>query len=124
MAPKTIATLVILLAFATTGANLASAQGSGSGGSGFRGGGLQGGGGGNFRGRSSDGKGFNGRDFDRRRFDGQGFVGSGLVDGYGFGYDNGFGDWYGISSGHDECPLFRQRVMTRDGMRVRMIPIC
>ena len=124
MAPKTIATLLILFAFATTGANLASAQGSGSGGSGFRGGGFHGGGGGNFRGRSSDGKGFNGRDFDRRRFDGQGFVGSGLVDGYGYGYDNGNADWYGISSGHDECPLFRQRVMTRDGMRLRMIPIC
>ena len=124
MAPKTIATLVILLAFATTGANLASAQGSSFGGSGFRGGGLQGGGGGNFRGRSSDGKGFHGRGFDRRGFQGQGFVGFGLVDGYGYGYDNGYADWYGISSGHDECPLFRQRVMTRDGMRLRMIPIC
>ena len=127
MTPKTIATLLILLAFATTGANLALAQGSGpggggSGGSGLRGGGSHGGGGANFRGRSSDGKGFHGRGFDRRGFQGQGFVGFGLVDGY--GYDNGYADWYGISSGHDECPLFRQRVMTRDGMRVRMIPIC
>lgn len=121
MAPKTIATLVVLLAFATTSANLASAQGSGSGGSGFRGGGPNGGGA-NFRGRSSDGKGFHRRGFDRRGFQGQGFVGFGLVDGY--GYDNGNGDWYGISSGHDECPLFRQRVMTRDGMRVQMVPIC
>lgn len=124
MAPKTIARLLILFAFATTGANLASAQGSGSGGSGFKAGGFQGGGGGNFRGRSSDGKGFHGRGFDRRAFHGQGFVGFGLVDGSGYGYDNGYGDWYGISPGHDECPLFRQRVMTRDGMRVRMIPIC
>ena len=124
MAPKTIATLLILFAFATTGANLASAQGSGSGGSGFRGGGSHSGGGDNFRGRSSDGKGFHGRGFDRRGFHGPGFVGFGLVDGSGYGYDNGYADWYGISSGHDECPLFRQRVMTRDGMRVRMIPNC
>jgi len=114
MTPKTIATLLILSAFATTGANLASAQGSGFGGSGFKGGGFHGGGGGNFRGRSSHGTGFHGR----------GFVGYGLVDGYGSGYDNGYADWHGISPGYDECPLVRQRVMTRDGWRVRMVPIC
>ena len=60
MTPKTIATLLILLACATTGANLASAQGSGSGGSGsgrsgFRGGGLHCGGGGDFHGRAPAG---------------------------------------------------------------------
>ena len=54
----------------------------------------------------------------------KGFGVSGLVDGYGYGNDNGSADWYGISSGHDGCPLFRQRVMTRDGWRVRMVPIC
>jgi hypothetical protein len=117
MTPKKIATLLILFVFATTGANLASAQGSGFGGSGFRGGGFHGGGGGNFHGRSSHGSRFHGRGFH-----GRGFVGYGFVDGY--GYDNGSPDWYGISPGYDECPLFRQRVMTRDGMRVRMIPIC
>jgi hypothetical protein len=119
MTPKTIATLLILFAFATIGANLASAQGSGFGGSGFRGGGFHGGGGGNFHGRSSHGRGFHGRGFH-----GRGFVGYGFVDGYGYGDDNGPPDWYGISPGYDECPLFRQRVMTRDGWRVRMIPIC
>ena len=50
--------------------------------------------------------------------------GYGFVDGYGYDNDSGFPDWYGISSGYDECPLFRQRVMTRDGWRVRMVPIC
>jgi hypothetical protein len=117
MTPKTIATLLILSAFTTTGANLASAQGSnfrGSDfrGSGIRGGGFHGGGGGNFHGRHGSG------------FHGRGFVGYGFVDGSGSGYDNGYGDWYGISPGYDECPLFRQRVMTRDGWRVRMIPNC
>ena len=53
MAPKTIATLLILLASATTGANLASAQGSGSGGS-SSGRGLHGGGGGDFHGRARE----------------------------------------------------------------------
>jgi hypothetical protein len=114
MTLKTIATLLILFAFATTGANLASAQGSGSGGGGFHGGG-----GGNFHGRSSHGNGFHGRGFH-----GRGFVGYGIVDGSGYGYDNGYADWYGISPGYDECPLFRQRVMTRDGWRVRMVPNC
>jgi hypothetical protein len=119
MAPRPIATVLILFAFATTGANLASAQGGGSGGSGFRGGGLHGGGGGDFHGRGAHGSGFHGRGFR-----GPGFVGYGILDGYGYGYDNGYPDWYGISSGYDPCPLFRQRVMTRDGWRVRMIPVC
>ena len=56
--------------------------------------------------------------------DGRGFGGYGFVDGYGYDNDSGYPDWYGISSGYDECPLFRQRVMTRDGWRVRMVPIC
>jgi len=129
MTPKTIATLLVLLAFATTGANLASAQGSGPGGSGsgggaFKGGGFPGGGGGNFHGRGHHGNGFHGRGFHGRGLRGPGFVGYGIVDGYGYGYDNGYPDWYGISSGYDPCPLFRQRVMTRDGWRVRMIPVC
>ena len=109
MTPKTIATLLILSAFATAGANSASAQGAG-----FGGGGFHGGGGGSFH-----GGGFHGRGFHRR---GSGVYG--FVDGYGYGGYNGDGDWYGISTGYDECPLFRRRVMTRDGWRVRMVPIC
>jgi hypothetical protein len=116
MTPKAIATLLILLALATTGANLASAQGSGPGSSGS-GGSSHGGGGGNFHGRGPHGNGFHGGRH------GPGFVGYGILDGYGYG-DNGYPDWYGISSGYDPCPLFRQRVMTRDGWRVRMVPIC
>jgi len=81
-----------------TGANLASAQGSGFGGSGFKGGGSMVEGGGNFHGRSS---------VETASTD-EAFVGYGLVDGYGYGYDNGYADWYGISPGYDECPLFRQ----------------
>jgi hypothetical protein len=106
MTPKTIATLLILSAFATAGANSASAEGGS-----FKGGGFHGGG---FHGRSFHGRGFHGR-----VVGGYGFVG-----GYGYDDDNGYGDWYGISSGHDECPLFRRRVMTRGGWRVRMVPVC
>jgi hypothetical protein len=129
MAPKTIATLLILFALGTTGANDASAQGSGPGGSGssgsgFRGGGVQGGGGGKFQGRGSHRHGFHGRGFHGRGLYGPGFGGIGIVDGTGYGYDNGYPDWYGISSGYDPCPLFRQRVMTSEGWRVRMIPVC
>jgi hypothetical protein len=103
MIPKTIATLLILSALATAGANSASAQDSAlAQGRDFRSGAFRGEGGGSFQ----DGGGF-----DRR------FVG-------GYGYDNGYGDWYGISSGHNECPRFRQRVMTRDGWRLRMVPVC
>ena len=110
MTPKTIATLLILSAFATAGVNSASAQDSAMPlGRGFSGGGLDGGAGGSFP----------GGDFNRRGFSGYGFEG-----GYGYGNDNGYGDWYGISSGYKECPLFRQRVMTRDGWRVRMVPVC
>ena len=130
MTPKAIAALLILslFAFATAGANPASAQGSG-----FRGGGHNGGGGSNFHGGKPNGGGFHGRGFHGRGLHGRGFHGrgfhgpsigvSGFVDGYGNGY-NGYNDWYGISSGHDECPLFRQRVMTPNGWSFRMIPIC
>lgn len=125
MAPKTIATLLILFALGTAAATDASAQASGpASGNGFRGGGVQGGGGGKFQGLGSRRKGFDGRGFHRRGFHGPGFVGFGIVDGYGYGYDGGSPDWYGISSGYDPCPLFRQRVKTPDGWSVRMIPVC
>ena len=108
MIPKSIATLLILFALAAVSADVASAQGTG----------FSGGGGSSLHGRSFHGGGFN-----RRGFHGRGFGVYGFVDGYGYENDSG-PDWYGISSGYDECPLFRQRVMTRDGWRVRMIPIC
>jgi hypothetical protein len=117
MAKRSITTLLISLVLA--GANQASADDRGfRGGSGFR------------------GDGFHGRGFHRRGFHERpplvtgGFVvdgyGSAGGDGYvgGYGYGNGLGDWYGISSGHDECPLFKKRVMTPEGPRVQMIPIC
>jgi hypothetical protein len=106
MTPKTIATLLVLSAFATAGANSASAQDGG-----FRGDGFHDGTGG-----------FHGRGFHKRS--------SPIIVGgyYGYdgnnGYGNGTGDWYGISSGHDGCPLFRKRVMTPDGWRVQMVPNC
>jgi hypothetical protein len=115
MIPKTIATLLILFVFATVSANLALAQAQGTG---FKGNGFNGGGGG-LHGRNSHGGGFHGRGFH-----GRGLGVYGFVDGYGYDNGGGFPDWYGISSGYDECPLFRQRVMTRDGWRVRMVPIC
>jgi len=114
MIPKTIATILILSAFATVSANLASAHGTG-----FKGDGLNRGSGGSLHGRNSHWGGLHGRGSHRRGFGGYGFV-----DGYGYDNDSGFPDWYGISSGYDECPLFRQRVMTRDGWRVRMVPVC
>jgi hypothetical protein len=102
---KTIARLLILSAFATAGANLASAQD-------FRSRGFYGGDNG-FVGGYGNGSGY----------------GNGGGYGYGSGYGNGgnrerYGDWYGISSGHNECPLFRKGVMTPDGWRVQMVPIC
>jgi len=51
MIPKTIATLLILFAFITVSANLASAQGTG----------FNGGGGGSLNSRNSHGGGFHGR---------------------------------------------------------------
>jgi len=114
MIPKTIVTLLILSAFAAVTADLASAQGTG-----FKGDGLNGGGGGGFQGRSFQGRGAYGPGSRTRGFGGYGFV-----DGSGYDSGSGYPDWYGISSGYDECPLFRQRVMTPDGWRVRMIPVC
>jgi hypothetical protein len=121
MAQKTIATLLILSAFAIAGANSASAEDGG-----FRGGGFRDGGGGSFH-----GGGFHGRGFHKRSapvvvggyVGDYGSVGSdGYADDNGSG--NGSGDWYGISSGHDGCPLFRQRVMTPEGPRIQMVPVC
>jgi hypothetical protein len=106
MTPKTIATLLILSAFAIAGANSASAQGGD-----FRGGGFYGGDNG-FVGGYGNGGGYGN----------EGDYGNG--GGYGNGGDKGYGDWYGISPGHKECPLFRKRVMTPDGWRVQMVPIC
>jgi hypothetical protein len=119
MIPKTIATLLFLYAFAAATANLASAQGNA-----FKGNGFNGGANGSLHGRNSHGGGFHGRGFHGRGFHGRGVGGFAIVDGYGYDNDSGFPDWYGISSGYDECPLFRQRVMTRDGWRIRMVPIC
>ena len=114
MTPKTIATLLILSAFTIAGANSASAQGGD-----FRGGDFHGGDNG-FVGGYGNGSGY----------------GNGGGYGYGSGYGNGgsygnggnrdkrYGDWYGISSGHNECPLFRKGVMTPDGWRFQMVPIC
>jgi hypothetical protein len=101
MTPKTIATLLILSAFATAGANSASGDDRA------------------FKGGSVHGRGNHGK----RPLITGGFVG---LDGFGNGggYGNGYGDWYGISSGHDECPLFRKRVPTPDGWRVQMVPVC
>ena len=114
MIRTTIATLLILVALATVGANLAVAQGTG----------FKGGGGGSLHSRNSHGGGSHGGGFHGRGSHGRGFGVYGFVDGSGYDNDSGFPDWYGISSGYDECPLFRQRVMTRDGWRVRMVPIC
>jgi heterogeneous nuclear ribonucleoprotein A1/A3 len=130
MTPKAIATFLILVALATAGAYPASAQGRGVTGGGFDGRGRDGFEGGNFRRGGIDGG--HGQDFHRRSiggyaiFDGYGYGNSGYgYNGYGYGNGNGgYGDWYGISSGYDECPLFRQRVKTPNGWGVRMIPIC
>jgi hypothetical protein len=109
MPQKTIATLLILSAFAIAGANSASAEGGG-----FRGGGFHDGSGG-----------FHGRGFHKRSspvvVGGYGYADN---NGSGNGTGDGTGDWYGISPGHDECPLFRKRVMTPDGWRVQMVPVC
>jgi hypothetical protein len=117
MTPKAVATLLVLSAFATAGANSASADDRGFWSGGFRG----------EDGRSLHGGGFDGRGHRGTRppvITGE-FLGvDGYGGGYGGGYGKGFGDWYGISSGHNECPLFRKRVMTPDGWRVQMVPVC
>jgi hypothetical protein len=104
--------LLILSAFAA--ADSASAQGTG-----FKDNGLHGGGGGDVHRRGGHGRGLYGPGFY-----GPGPGGYRFDDGYGYGGYGGYDDWYGISSGHDECPLFNQRVMTPNGWRVRKIPVC
>src|SRR5437764_6197915 len=99
MAQKTIATLLILSAFAIAGENSASAQDGD-----FKGGGFHGRGGGSFHDGSFHDGGFHGRGFHKQRspvvvggyVDGYGSVGNdGYADNHGSG--NGYGDWYGIS---------------------------
>ena len=104
MIPKKITALLILFAFGAVNADWASAQNAS-----LKGHGFNRGDGGHHHGR---GGGFHGR----------GVRVWGFVDGY--GDDSGSPDWYGISSGYDPCPLFRQRVRTPDGWRVRMVPVC
>jgi hypothetical protein len=111
MRTKRIATVLMLSAFAAVGINPSSAQSPG-----FRGDGVRGGGGGNFQGLGPSGRGYRHGHHHRG---GQIFVGDGYepIDAYS-------GEWYGITPGYDECPRFRQRVMTPDGERIRMIPVC
>jgi hypothetical protein len=119
------ATLLILFALATAGANSALAEGAG-----FRAGGS-------FHGRGDSGAFRRGHHWRRPPMVTGGFIG---IDGYGsgggYGYGgggygnggaigNGYGgDWYGISSGHDDCPRFRQRVRTPEGWQVQTVPVC
>lgn len=113
MRMKSIATVLMLTAFAAVGTNPAPAQSQG-----FRGDGIRGGGGGNFQGLGPQGRGFH-KHGHHHRGGGQIFVG----DGYG-PIDAYSGEWYGITPGYDECPRFRQRVMTPEGERIQMIPVC
>jgi len=117
---KAVTTLLILFAFATAGASAVLAEGGGAkDGRVFHGRGDTGG----------HGRGFHGN---RPPVITGGFVGIygyGSDGGYGYdgGYGNGgdgYGDWYGISSGHTECPLFRKRVPTPEGWQVQMVPVC
>ena len=121
MPQKTIATLLILSAFATAGTNPTSAQDGG-----YKGGSFLDGSGG-----------FHGQGFHKLSppviVGGYGYAdnngsGNGSDNGSGNGPGNGTGnrsgDWYGISSGHEECPLFQKRVMTPDGWRIQMVPVC
>lgn len=105
MNPKFFATFLIVSAFTAACADTTSAQGNSFKGQGFNG----------FQGRGS---GFYGRGHRR-----SGVGVWGLVDNYGYDSESG-PDWYGISSGYDPCPLFRQRVKTPNGWRVAMVPVC
>lgn len=111
MRTRSIATVLVLSAFVAVGTNPTSAQGPG-----FRGDGARGGGG-SFQGLGPEGRGRHGHH--HHRGGGQIFVG----DGYG-PIDAYSGEWYGITPGYDQCPRFRQRVMTPDGERIQMIPVC
>jgi hypothetical protein len=119
LSAKKVATLLILSALAAAVATFASAED----------GGLRSGG-------------FHGRNLHKRGPSENGVVVGGIIlDGYGYGgnangpadtngpsngtgSDSGYGDWYGISSTHRECPLFRKRVLTPGGWQVQMVPVC
>lgn len=108
MKTKSIATALVLSAFTAVGIQPTSAQNPGFRNDGFRGGG-------NFQ---APGKGIYRRG--HHRGGGQIFVGDddyGPIDAYS-------GEWYGITPGYDQCPRFRQRVVTPDGVQIRMIPVC
>jgi hypothetical protein len=121
MTSKRAVRLLIVFAFAAAGANPASAEDRGVRGGGFR---------------DGDIGGFHGGDFHGRGFRRQGppVIVGGYLDGYGTaggegyvgsnGYGYGTGDWYGISPGHDDCPLFHKRVMTPNGWRIQAVPVC
>src|SRR5581483_11460002 len=102
MRSKTITSLLILSAVTIAGANSAVADGS-------------------VYGRSPYGT--------RPTLIVGGFVGLDGYGGYGSGggygnraFPGGYGDWYGICSGHDDCPLFRKRVPKPDGgWQVQMV---
>jgi hypothetical protein len=121
MTPKAIATLLtVFVALTTAGENSALAQDRN-----LKGGGFVGSGGG-FRGGAFHGRGFQKRSSPVVVGGYIGDFGSVGNDGYADnnGYGNGYGDWYGISSGHDECPLFRQHVKTPNGWGLRIVPNC
>jgi hypothetical protein len=115
MIPRKVTTLLTLFAFATAGANSALAEGRGVRDP--------------LHGRGDSSLHRTGYHWKRPPVITGGFVG---IDGYGSdgGYGNGgvtgngYGDWYGISSGHNECTLFRQRVLTPQGWQVQMVPVC
>ena len=117
MTPKTVTTLLILILLATASASPALADGRG-----FRDGGS-------YHGQGDSSGYRRGYHWRRPPLITGGFVG---IDGYGNegGYGsggaigNGYGDWYGISSGHNDCPLFRKRVLTPEGSQVQMVPVC
>lgn len=119
MIPKIIALLLILSALVrAAGPTSASAEGGN-----FKGGGFHNQGNGGSQGRGHHGT--------KPPLVVGGFVlGDGDIGGYGHAGDYGNGDeyrhgqWYGLSPGHDQCPLFRKRVMTSDGWRVQMVPVC
>jgi hypothetical protein len=117
MIPKRVTALLILFAFATAVANSASAE-SGS----FRDHRI-------FQGRGDGSVHRRGHHWRSPSVITGGFVG---IDGYGNEGDygsggatgSGYGDWYGISSGHDDCPAFRKRVLTPEGWQIQVVPIC
>jgi hypothetical protein len=118
VAQKAIATILMLSTFVIAGINAAAAQNNDAGGGGLRGLGSG----------SPDGGGFRGRGFDRR---GPPVIVGGFIGDYGVGYgasgyggNGGYGDWYGISSGHTVCTNFTQHVKTPDGWRVQVVPVC